>query len=68
MNVPFPEIALFKWSRNRGQTELRVFAFDGKTDDFVDQLPLGIGHSKSDDFTILLFIGFSSSDLDKPMP
>jgi hypothetical protein len=68
LNVPFPEIALFKWSRNRGQTELRVFAFDGKTDDFVDQLPLGIGHSKSDDFTVLLFIGFSSSDLDERMP
>lgn len=68
VNVPFPEIALFKWSRNRGQTELRVFAFDGKTDDFVDQLPPGIGHSKSDDFTILLFIGFSRSDLDKRMP
>ena len=67
VNVPFPEIALFNWSRNRGQTELRVFAFDGKTDDFVDQLPLGIGHSKSDDFTILLFIGFSQSDLDKPV-
>jgi hypothetical protein len=67
VNVPFPEIALFKWSRNRGQSELRVFAFDGKSDDFVDQLPLSIGHSKSDDFTILLFIGFSKSDLDQPV-
>jgi hypothetical protein len=67
VNVPFPEIALFKWSRHRGQAELRVFAFDGKTDDFVDQLPLGIGHSKSDDFTILLFIGFSRTDVDRPV-
>ena len=68
LNVPFPEIALFKWTRNRGQSELRVFTFDGKTDDFVDQLPLGIGHAKSDDFIVLLFIGFSVSDVDQPVP
>src|SRR5262249_17021419 len=24
VNVPVPELALFKWTRNRGQTELRV--------------------------------------------
>jgi hypothetical protein len=68
LNVPLPELALFKWVRNRGQTELRVFAFDGKTDDFVDQIPLGIGRSRSDDFTLLFVIGFSRSDLDKPVP
>jgi hypothetical protein len=68
VNMPFPEIALFKWTRHRGQTELQVFAFDGKTEEFVDRLPPGIGHAKSDDFTVLVFIGFSSSDLDKRMP
>jgi hypothetical protein len=68
VNVPFPEIALFKWVRHRGLTELRAFAFDAKTEDFVDQLPPGVGHAKSDDFTVLIFIGFSSSDLDKPVP
>ena len=68
VNVPFPEIALFKWVRHRGQTELQVFAFDGKTEEFVDRLPPGIGHAKSDDFTVLIFIGFSSSDLDMRMP
>jgi len=66
VNVPVPEIALFKWTRNRGQTELRVYAVDGVTEDFVEQLPLGVGRSKSDDFTVLLFIGFSVSDIDKP--
>jgi hypothetical protein len=67
VNVPFPEIALFKWTRNRGQTELRVFTFDGKTEDYVDQLPLTVGRSKSDDFIVLLFIGFSVSDTEKPV-
>ena len=65
---PVPEIALFKWVRHRGLTELRAFAFDAKTEDFVDQLPPGVGHAKSDDFTVLIFIGFSSSDLDTPVP
>jgi hypothetical protein len=68
LNVPIPEIALFKWTRNRGQSELRVFAVDGKTDDFVEQLPIGVGHAKSDDFTLLLFIGFSSADVDQRAP
>jgi hypothetical protein len=68
VNIPFPEIALFKWVRHRGHTELEVFAFDGKTEDFVDRLPPGVGHAKSDDFTLLVFIGFSSTDLDKRVP
>ena len=51
VNVPVPEIALFKWVRNRGLSELRVYAVDGKTGHFVDQLPLGTGHSKADDFS-----------------
>jgi len=68
LNVPVPEIALFKWERNRGLTELRVFAFDGKTEDFVDQLPLGIGRSRADDFTVLLFFGYSWTDVDRPVP
>jgi len=68
VNIGLPEIALFKWTRNRGQSEMRVFAFDARTGEFVDQLPPGVGHSKSDDFTVLLFIGFSVSDVDKRIP
>ena len=67
MNLPFPEIALFKWTRNRGHTELRAFSFDAATEEFIGQLPLAIGRSKADDFTVLLFIGFSVSDIDEPV-
>lgn len=66
VNIPFPEIALFKWARNRGQSEVRVVAFDGKGERVVEQFPLGIGHSKFDDFTILLFFGWSVTDVDRP--
>jgi len=68
VNVPVPEIAFFKWTRNRGQSELRVFALDGKTGDFVEQLPIGVGHAKVDDYIILLLISFSVDDLDKRPP
>jgi hypothetical protein len=57
-----------KWTRNRGQSEMRVFAFDARTGELVDQLPPGVGRSKPDDFTVLLVIGFSVSDADKRIP
>ncbi len=65
VNAPVPELAIFKWVRNRGQTELRLWAFDAKGDTIVDALSAGVGRSKYDDFTVLLFFGFSLSDLNK---
>jgi hypothetical protein len=64
-NVPIPELAFFKWVRNRGQAELRLWAFDAKGDTMVDAPAPGIGRAKYDDITLLLFIGFSLSDVDK---
>ena len=64
MNVPIPELALFKWVRNRGQAELRLWAFDARGDSLVDAPAPGVGRAKLDDFTILLFIGFTRSDVD----
>ncbi len=63
--VPFPEIALFKWVRNRGLAEIWLYALDGRTQAFVGTSPPGIGHSKQDDFTILLIIDFTVSDADE---
>jgi hypothetical protein len=65
VNVPVPEIALFKWVRNRGQTELRLWAFNSKGDVVVDAPAPGVGHAKYDDFTVLLFFGFSVSDVNE---
>jgi hypothetical protein len=68
IGVPLPEIALFKWARNRGLSELLVHVFDGSTDALVETIGPGIGNSKRDDFTVLMFIGFGVSDLDKRPP
>jgi hypothetical protein len=65
VNAPFPEIALFKWQRNRGQAEVRIYEFDAKTDAVVgSQLP-GVGRAKYDNFTVLLVIGFTVADTEK---
>ena len=65
INIPTPELALFKWVRNRGQAELRMWAFDSKGDVVVDAPAPGLGRAKYDDFTVLLFFGFSLSDVNK---
>lgn len=66
--IPVPEIALFKWLRNRGRADVRIYAFDPKTADFVEALPETTGRSKFDDFTILVVVGFSVTDVNDPLP
>ena len=57
--------AFFKWQESRGQAELRLYEFDGKTDGLADAPPLATGHAKFDKFTVLVFFGFPVSDLDR---
>jgi len=64
--IPVPEIALFKWVRNRGLAEVQIYAFEGKTGVFVDKTPAGTGRAKFDDFTVLLIINFTVTDIDTP--
>jgi hypothetical protein len=66
--IPVPEIALFKWVRNRGLAEVQIYAFEGKTGVFVDKTPAGTGRAKFDDFTVLLIINFTVTDIDTPSP
>lgn len=65
VNFPFPEIALFKWQRNRGQAELRVYEFEGKTDTPLDPQAPGVGRAKYDNFTVLILFGFTLSDVEQ---
>lgn len=67
LSVPVPEIALFKWVRNRGRADVRLFAFDPRTDTLVETLPDVTGRSKFDDYTVLVVVGFSVTDVDKPL-
>jgi hypothetical protein len=65
VNLPIPEIALFKWQRNRGQAEVRIYEFEAKTGAVVGSQPPGVGRAKYDNFTVLLFIGFTVADTEK---
>ncbi len=65
MSIPVPEIAIFKWQKSRGQAELRLYEFDGKTDVITRAPPPSTGHAKLDKFTVLLFFGFTVADVDK---
>jgi hypothetical protein len=65
VNVPVPEIALFKVQRNRGVAELRLYEFDGKTDAIVHAPPTATGRAKLDKYTVLIFIGFTLTDIDE---
>ncbi len=64
VNVLVPEIALFKWQRNRGVAEMRLFEYDPKTDAIVHAPPIATGRAKLDKYTVLIFIGFTYSDVD----
>jgi hypothetical protein len=65
IGLPTPEIALFKWLRNRGMVEIQIYAFDASSGAFAQKTPLSIGQSKRDDYTLLLVISFTISDLEE---
>ena len=64
INVPVPEIAFFKWQRNHGVAELRLFEFDGKTEEFVAAPPIAVGRARLDKYTIMIFFGYTETDVD----
>jgi hypothetical protein len=65
VGIPVPEIALFKWVRNRGLAEVTLYAFDARTGAFVDKDRPREGRAKHDDYTVLLVIDFTVTDVDK---
>ncbi len=66
VDVGVPEIALFKSTRNRGYSEVQVYAFDGRTGEFVaGQSPVGIGRAKYNRYTVLILIRFTLTDIEQ---
>lgn len=68
VSIPIPEIAIFKWERNRGRADIRAYVFDAAERSFVEALPDVTGRSKFDDFTVVLVVGFTVTDIDDPLP
>ena len=66
LGIPIPEIALFKWARHRGATEIKFYAYDSRDGQPFEVPPTALGRSKYDQFTVLLILRFTRHDLDKP--
>ncbi len=69
VGIPIPDLALFKWARNRGLSEILVYVFDGTSNQLVETLGPAVGRSKQDDFTFVVIVNFTLSDVDdRPVP
>jgi hypothetical protein len=62
--IPIPEIALFKWALSRGRAEVQSYVYDA-SGRLLGQVRDALGEAKYDRFTILIFISFAVTDIDK---
>lgn len=60
-----PEIPLFKIVEHSGHAELKVSLTDGQTGEFIDESASTVGKSQHNDYTVLIVIHFTRSDLEK---
>jgi len=60
-----PEIPLFKIVEHTGHAELKVSMTDGQSGEFIDESSSTVGKSEHNDYTVLLVIHFTRSDLEK---
>jgi hypothetical protein len=63
VGVPLPEIPFFKSVQHSGVAEVRFFAFDGPSGRFLEKSPVAVGKASYDNYTVLIFINFTLSDL-----
>ena len=59
-----PEIALFKNASHSGHAEVEVFTIDGSTGKFVDKSPPAVGETNYNDYTVLIVVHFTRSDME----
>jgi hypothetical protein len=65
IGVVVPEVALFKDVRHSGHAEVEVYTIDTRSGEFVDKSPPAIGEARYDDYTILILINFTRSDVNE---
>ncbi len=65
LGIPIPAIVIYRNIRNRGRADLQIYAWDERSEMLIDELPVGIGETKYDRYTILFIISWTSTDLDK---
>lgn len=65
IGVIIPEIPLFEDVRHTGQAEVEIYTLDAGSGEFVDKSPRMVGEARHDDYTILIVIKFTSTDVAK---
>jgi len=64
IGVPIPAVAIYRNVRNRGHTEILMYALDRNSETLVQEFNRGSGESRYDRYTILFVINWTSTDLD----
>jgi hypothetical protein len=60
-----PEIPLFKDIRHSGHAEIKIATIDGQNGEFIDETNHAIGTSRHDDYTVLIVVHFTRTDLEE---
>jgi hypothetical protein len=63
LGIPIPAIAIYRNVRNRGRTEVQMYALDPRGEVLVGEFSPGVGVAKYDRFTVLFVISWVSTDL-----
>ena len=65
LGVTIPEVALFRDVKHSGHTALESFTIDEDSGKFLDKSPTAVGRSEYDDYTVLIVIHFSRTDVEQ---
>jgi hypothetical protein len=65
IGVVMPEVPLFKDIEHSGHAEIKLSMADNQTGDFIDESAPVVGKSQHDDYTILIVVHFTRTDLEK---
>jgi hypothetical protein len=60
-----PEIALFKNLRHSGHAEVEIYTLDSASGKFIDKSAPAIGEAQYDDYTIMIIVHFTRTDIEE---
>jgi hypothetical protein len=66
LGVTMPEIALSNPATHQGYVEIQIYTLDGASGDLLTRSPRAVGESAYNQYTILVMLNFSRTDLDEP--
>jgi hypothetical protein len=64
LGIVIPEISLYKNVQHSGHTEVQIYAIDQDSGKFIAKSAPAIGATQYDDYTVLIVIHFTRSDIE----